>query len=181
MKTLTSIAMAALMVAATTVTADPMRDGEPVLEGKLDHFDCEQTLRTLIEYEGLSQNLKSEYAKSRNGYLIITADFEWYHYDEKCVVEWYREADIYSTLTYLREVRSDARNWEEVDFQTRKGAKTILEELGEHLKTGPDDVILEPVLKHTNNVEIRLMTMYSSFHHRQKAPGVVNRYHSSNF
>lgn len=181
MKTLTSMAMAALMLAATTAAADPMRDGEPVLTGKIDKFDCQQTLRALTEPEGLSTDLKVEYVDRRNGYQLLTTEVTWDAQNEECIVEWYRKTSIYQTYSHLQKVAPDAYDWGEVDFQSKEGAQTIMRGLEKHLQDNPADIILEPVLKHTENVRVRMMTMYDWFGNRQKARSALNKYHSKNF
>lgn len=175
------MAMAALMLAATTVTADPMRDGEPVLTGKIDRFDCQQTLRALTEPDGLSDELQVEYAKKNNGYKLIATEVRWSVNREKCVIDWYRETDVFSTMLYLKEVRADERNWDDIDWQSKEGARLIMRELDEHQKDSPEDMILKPVLKHISNVEVRVMTMFDAFQYRKWAPGAANRYYSKNF
>lgn len=180
MKTLTSIAMTALMVAATTVTADPMRDGEPVLTGKIDRFDCEQTLRALTEPEGLSDDLKYEYADAGLGYELLATKATYVPPEETCYIEWYRQTDVYDAWLHLKEVNPEADLPQEGPLE-EKGIKKVRAEIKRYIQDSPKDAVLKPVLEHTNNVEVRVTTMFKGFEANKSAGMTFTKYNSKDF
>lgn len=181
MDLLKSLSLAALVMGASLASADPMRDGQPVLEGKIDRFECEQTLRTLIEKEGVSKELRLEYVESFGGFLILKAETKWFNSTQECAVYWYRKTGLYNVRSDLEEARPGARNWSELDLQSKKGANLLRDGLESYLQDDPRDLILEPVLRHTTNVKVKMTTMFSSFADRKKAPAVLTEYHSKDF
>lgn len=181
MKTTTAVAATLAVIMSMTASADPTRDGESIVEGTLDKGDCELVLEKNIENAGLSKELKEDYYRQKNGGFELLRAKVGYYSSGDCVIHWFRTVRQNKAQEYLQDEFPGKENWDELGWGTQESNATVHKHLKDVLQDEPLDIILEPVLENTDNVEVRMTTMFAGHDTRKETSYIVTKYHSKDF